>query len=150
MLKTNSKEVKEKINAYIMENFKDYTERGADGRDIKFIKNYIARAFINEKLWDKDNNHIKSMDRQGYKSTYEAFKDWMSGLPSVLDADYYYNISAINLVGDILEQTKEERNKYSESQAEELMTQLLFRELDQYVFTWLGSDLNREALNRGE
>ena len=66
MLKTNSKKVKEKIDAYILANFRDYAQRGAEGRDIKTVKDYISRCVLGEKLGFK-GKHWESMEKQGYK-----------------------------------------------------------------------------------
>ena len=149
MLKTNSKKVKEKIDAYILANFRDYAQRGAEGRDIKTVKDYIARCVLGEKLGFK-GKHCENMEKQGYKSLDEVFFDWCQGLPSVLDCDYFYNISAVDLVGDILEQTKEERKQYTEEQAEKLMTSLLYRALDSFMFRHFCEVIDIEKLNRGE
>lgn len=52
----------------------------------------------------------------------------MAGLPSFLGTyKYYYSGSAIDVLGDILEQTEEERNRYTEAEAEKCMTYLLYR-----------------------
>ena len=64
-----------------------------------------------------------------YNTQQEAFKNWCSGLPSVLDTCYYYNRSAVEDVKNILEETDAEANKYTEQQAEELLTSLIYREL---------------------
>lgn len=149
MLKTNSKQVKEKIDAYILASFRDYAQREAEGRDIKEVKDYIARCVLGEKLGFK-GDHWHSMEKQGFKSLEAVFFDWCQGLPSVLDCDYYYNVCAVDLVGDILEQTEEERNRYTEPKAEKLMTSLLYRALDPFIFRHFCQAIDLEKLNRGE
>jgi hypothetical protein len=59
----------------------------------------------------------------------ERFADWAAGLPSILDTCYYYNRSAVDDLGAILEETAEEKARYSEAQAETLLTSLIYREL---------------------
>lgn len=49
---------------------------------------------------------------------YVAFADWCAGLAGVLDTRYYYNRSAVDNLGAILEETDEEKAKYTEDQAE--------------------------------
>ena len=62
--------------------------------------------------------------------TLEAvFIDWCQGLPSVLDTCYYYNRSAVNDLGDILNQSKREREKFTEEEAEKQLSHLIYREL---------------------
>lgn len=65
------------------------------------------------------------------KSTlFDAFEYWCSGLPYLLNtADYYCHNSAINILGDILEETEEERSRFSELEAEKELTYLIFREI---------------------
>lgn len=70
----------------------------------------------------------------GY-SFQEMFINWCAGLPSLLDtALYYCHCSAVELVGNILEQTKEERSKYSEAEAERLMSYLIYKEVANDLF----------------
>lgn len=59
----------------------------------------------------------------------ECFTDWAQGLPSILDTCYYYNRSAVDDLGAILEETAEEKARYSEQNAEQLLTALIYREL---------------------
>lgn len=129
MLKTNSKQVKEKIKAYILEHFKDYYNDNKeyikeDFKNNDQIFSYIIKVIKSEYMHEikRNNNYL----------TFNVFKNYCSGLPSVLKCEYYYNISAVDLVGDILEQTEQEKSKYTEAQAEELMTKLLYKELIKY------------------
>ena len=143
MLKTNSRQVKERVNNYLFNNFLDYEEKGAreTGRSIDDVKNYIVCACLSEKLGTR-RHHLESMKAHGFNSLYDLFKNWMQGLPGVLDAGYYYNCSAVELVGDLLEQTKQERVKYTENQAEELMTLLLYKQLERNFSFFYGSNLS--------
>lgn len=58
-----------------------------------------------------------------------AFADWCAGLPGVLDTYYYYNRSAVDDLGAILEETEEEKARYTEEQAEKTITILIYKEL---------------------
>lgn len=49
--------------------------------------------------------------------------------PPVLDTCYYYNRSAVADLGNILEETPAEMERYTESGAETLLTNLIYREL---------------------
>lgn len=62
-------------------------------------------------------------------SDYEIFKNWCQGLPGLLDTCYYYNRSAVDDLAEILEETEEEKNRFTESEAEEKLTYLIYREL---------------------
>lgn len=118
MLRTNSKQARENIRQYIIENFtpENYTDEEITGFEniAKFILDVFKSEYYNV---------------TGRYTQAEAFKNWCSGLPSVLDTCYYYNRSAVEDVKNILEETEAEANKYTEQQAEELLTSLIYREL---------------------
>ena len=60
----------------------------------------------------------------------EDFKDWCQGLPSILDTWPLMCDDCIDILGDILEESEEERNKYDGVKAWNLMSSLIFREID--------------------
>ena len=124
MLKTNSKQVKEKIKNWIIDNF-DFSNYEGDGyitpTSYEDIKEAIAVICWHEKSFEVLRLH---------GTLQNMFIGWLQGLPSLLNsASYYCHSSAVDLVGDILEQTKEERAKYSEPEAENLMSYLIFKEV---------------------
>ena len=47
----------------------------------------------------------------------------------MVDSSYYCNVSAIDLLAEWLEETEEEKKRFTEEQAEEKITWLLYREL---------------------
>ena len=120
MLKTNSKQATENIKAYIMEHF-DYSNYAEDGKFIPETYNEICKCIydtmMKEKFYARETNN------------YETFKSWCQGLPSLFDTCYYYNRSALEDLKNILEETDEEAGKFSESEAEERLTYLLYREI---------------------
>ena len=119
MLKTNCKQAIDNIRAYILEHFdcSAYDEEAPEG--FQQTAEYIMRCFYHEKVeHDKRNLSLQTL-----------FIEWLAGLPTSLDACYYYNRSAIKDVGDILEETEEERSKYTEKQACELLSCLIYREV---------------------
>lgn len=124
MLKTNSKKAKENIKNYIIKNYErgeDYSHHGinVDTTNWEEIKKNIKDIF------DLEVGHYRSRQI----GEYNAFKEWCQGLPSIINTCYYYNRSAIKDLGDILEETEEERNKFNEEQAEEKLTYLIYREV---------------------
>lgn len=120
MLRTNSKKARENVRAYIMEHFtpENYTDNPP--QDWPGVAAFILDTFRSEKP------PIGSYTRM---SEQERFTDWASGLPSVLDTCYYYNRSAVNDLGAILEETESEKARFDEPQAESLLTNLIYREL---------------------
>ena len=122
MLKTNSKKARENVRNYIIERFtpEGYTDNPP--QEFEQIAAFILDCFRSEK-W-----HLNE-DFRYYKTEQAAFADWCAGLPSVLDTYYYYNRSAVDDLGAVLEETDEEKARYTEEQAESTLTLLIYREL---------------------
>ena len=122
MLKTNSTKARENIRAYIAENFtpENYTETPPE--TFPEIAAFILHCFRSEKYYLPE-------DFRYYHSERAAFADWCAGLPSLLDTCYFYNRSAVDDLGEILEETAEEKERYTEEQAENLLTNMIYNEL---------------------
>jgi len=124
MLRTNSKKVSENIRAYIMQD-EDYLIERNDGNELSSVDEYLAFAwniFHDEKRYEIERNYSCA--------SFPIFKDWASGLALGGLFCYYYNRSAVDDLGAILEETEEEKSRYTEQQAEELLTRLIFREME--------------------
>lgn len=123
MLKTNSKKARENIKQYIINNFTPENYTDAPPEDWSEIARFILDTFRSEKYSRPEDyryyNHNESA----------AFADWCAGLPSVIDTCYFYNRSAVNDLAAILEESDAERAKYSESDAERVLTYLIYKEL---------------------
>lgn len=127
MLKTNSKKARENIKNYIIENFTPENYTDTPPTDWHGIATFIYNTFASEK-W----NCIQ--DRRYYGGNeWKAFLDWCAGLPSVLDTCYFYNRSAVEDLGNILEETEQERKRYEESTAENLLTMLIYNEITKEI-----------------
>ena len=130
MLQTHSKKARENIRNYIIDNFTAENYTDTPPTEWHGIAEFILDCFRSEK-WGcmQDYRYYNGNEK-------EAFADWCSGLPSVLDTCYYYNRSAVEDLGNILEQTEKERSGYTEEQAERLLTNLIYRELkEEYLPT---------------
>ena len=117
MLRSNSKKVIEKVRSYITDGIDPDYFGLAESPDFPTACKLILTACEDEK------RYIRS------RSGFETFRDWAQGLPAALNTCYYYNVSAIDLLADWLEETDSEKSKYSECQAEEMITRLIYREL---------------------
>ena len=123
-LRTNSKIVRNRIREYI----KDCYEAWAQD-DGTFLSDISFPQMSHNIMTDFDEWCV------GRKPTYnmqEYFEEWLQGLPSCNLGDFYMrrnNDDAIKILGDILEETEEERNKFSYDQAEHLLTSLIYSEL---------------------
>ena len=120
MLKTNSKKTRENIIAYIMdhENTAEYT--GAAPADFAAVAAAIYADF------DRVTN--TPMNRR--TPLQDRFCEYAAGLPSIIDTCYYYNRSALDDLGSILEETEAEKAKYTESEAEKLLSILIYQEIE--------------------
>ena len=120
MLKTNSKKARENIRAYIVDCYNPENYDFAPATDFPTIAGNILQTFREERPPEGTFARM---------SEGERFTDWASRLPSLLDTCYYYNRSAVDDLGAILEETEEEKARFTESQAEALLTSLIYREL---------------------
>lgn len=120
MLRTNSKQARQNVQQYIINHF-DGCNYGIDTpATFQETASIILGIFRSEKPAIRNYSIMPEGER---------FTEWAAGLPSILDTCYYYNRSAVDDLGAILEETSEEKARYSESQAEALLTSLIYREL---------------------
>jgi hypothetical protein len=127
MLKTNSKKARENIHNYIMDGFSPEGYTDTPPTEWHDIAVFIYDTFRSEK-WS-----YKEDFRYYGGNEWKAFLDWCSGLPSVLDTCYFYNRSAVEDLGNILEETEAERKQYEESTAENLLTMLIYNEIKKEI-----------------
>ena len=122
MLRTNSKKANENIRAYIMDNFtpENYTDNPP--KDFPEVAAFILDVFRTEQKHILNGDYYRVIE-------FAAFTDWCQGLPAVLDTCYYYNRSAVDDLGRILEETAEEKARFTEPEAECRLTWLIYREL---------------------
>lgn len=116
----NSKKAIENIKKYVVDHYCpwDY-ENAPETNDFNTIAAVILDTFKAE--------YINDYNRRGNRQ--ELFARWASGLPGILDTCYYYNRPAVEDLGKILEESDTEKAKYSESDAERLLTYLIYREI---------------------
>ena len=108
------------IRAYIMGNFRPENYTDTPPKDFPGVAAFILDTFRKEKMSDFRFHDCNE---------FAAFTDWCQGLPAVLDTCYYYNRSAVEDLGAILEETAEEKARFSEQEAERRLTWLIYREL---------------------
>ncbi len=127
-MKSNCKKAMENVKEYIMRNFdcSDY-DQYTEPDSFEGAAVIIYDCFINEKRYDLNSR---------FGSEYMIFEDWCRGLPSILDTCYFYNRSAVTDLGDILEETPEERARFSEEQAEQKLTYMIYRAIDRARKEW--------------
>jgi len=131
-LRSNTKKARENIRNYVLYHAADYLEENYNIRaDIleRDLYRLINRIFESEML---DHN---SMWKKGRGSRFEFFRDWAAGLAMGGLFCYYYNRSAVNDLGEILEESDAEKARFTESDAEEMLTRLIYRDMMKEAFT---------------
>lgn len=123
MLKTNSKVVNQKMVKFILENVSEEALENLKASKPDYTFKDVARMILDCAKEEKKEYW------SGWYFTYSVFVSWCQGLPSMLNTACYMCNSAVELLGDILEENKEERNRYSECQAEEKMHYLIYKTL---------------------
>ena len=124
MLRTNSKKARENLRAYILDHVED-CDTGYTPATFEEAARMVWSAF-NDEYMASDNQRRYNI--HVCKTWQGAFVSWCSGLPSMLDTSYYLH-SAVKDLGDILEETEEERARFSETEAEDLLSRLIYREI---------------------
>ena len=120
-IRTNSKLARQNVIDYIRKyNADDLEDAGLQGCSDAVMLQYIRDQFTREACYE--NN----MRRCGW-SLYTVFKDWAGGLPLGQLFVYLLRRSAVDDLGAILQETDAEKAKYTEDQAEECLTRLIFR-----------------------
>lgn len=126
MLRTNSKQARANIMAYIRQDIDYLMERDST------ISEESSDAEVCRVIWDifeSEKYYTDEYIRRHSISKQQVFTDWAQGLALGGLFCYYYNRSAVEDLGDILEETEDERNRYTEQQAEEMLTRLIYNEI---------------------
>ena len=132
MLKTNSKKA---IN-----NIWDYLEEFIDAINDERItyqadKNYLQPGNRHElaktiyEIYESEKKNNDNMFAAGRITDAALFEEWASGLALCGMFDFWYHCTAVKILGDILEETETEREKFTESDAEKMLTSLIYREV---------------------
>lgn len=130
MLRTTRKEVKDAIKAYIMGSVSEWYDNNRDYFDGELAnldsRDYgdMCKALLLE---------FKAEYLHGYNARitdkFALFESWASGLAMNGLFLYYYNVSAVDLLGEWLMETESEKARYTEEQAEKHITRLIWREV---------------------
>lgn len=110
MLSTNSKKFYENLDAYVI----DYMEDAAEDYE-KPQPATVEEAYL--LLWDIYKKEY--FTPRGF-GTLENFEGWGRGLPASGLFDFVLN-NAVDTLGEMLEETQEERKRFTEQQAERVL-----------------------------
>lgn len=133
MRRTTTKEVKAIIKAFVMENYdgSGFDEGTPEAEAQTFEE--MARVILADVK--RVNGYAVGRKYNGRVYSWQmAFCDWCAGLPNLLDTSVYYCGSAVDLLGEWLDETEEEKVKYTETEAETMIDSLLYREISKVAF----------------
>lgn len=135
MLKTNSKEARNRIKNFIIENVYPFDYDGFEELENALIEDRhserawtLTKEAINEVFYDEYLKHDNRY-KVGRISKQELFNEWCYGLPTFFECEFLHRLSAVKELGDLLEETEAERERYTEEEAEKCFLYLIFREL---------------------
>ena len=133
MRKLNCKEVNEALKKEIMDNYESAEEYFTyDGAEMKTEYNDICKDIL--KMFEREKLNSDSRYKAGRISKQDLFVDWMQGLPTAFPvADDIFLGSAAEWLGNILDETEAEKQKYSDSKAERTSCLILYRELNKHA-----------------
>lgn len=129
MNKTNNKKVINNLKFYIINNC-DFSNYNC----IKQPKNEDFKEYAKAIYQDFINCVYSTINEKKYFNfnEFNAFIYYMLGLPSHGLGDYYYN-NANKILGDILEESEEERHRYNKDKSEKLLTYLIYRTIKKVI-----------------
>lgn len=133
MLKTNSKEVMNRIKKVIMDSYEAAEEYYTfDGGAMKTEYNEICKDILN--MFYIEKLHLDNRYKAGRISKADLFMDWMQGLPTAFPvADDIFLHSAVDFLGDLLDETEAEKQRFTEEEAEKKAVYLMYRELTKHA-----------------
>lgn len=133
MLKSNCKKVKEALRKYIVDGYDGSGfDEGTPEAEAKTFEE-MARVI----LLDVKRVYGNEVWRNPHFTWQDAFVKWCSDLQDLVDTDYCCHGTAVKILGDMLEETEEERSRFTESEAETMLSRLLYRELSSVAFNVL-------------
>lgn len=133
MLRSNSKEVMNRIKKIIMDSYEAAEEYYTyDSGIMKAEYNDICKDIMN--MFYTEKMQFDCRYKAGRISKADLFMDWMQGLPSALpvSCDIFLG-SAVDFLGDLLDETDEEKARFTDEQAEKRAVYLLYRELEKHA-----------------
>lgn len=128
MLRTNSKKVNERLDAYILECMRDYLEENEiDITDAPGACKYLYKDFMRVHGWEFQRG------RAIYAG--DVFFEYMGGLPFHFDFMYlrYEKDGARAVLKAMLEQTETQAARYSHEQCERLLSSLIYKRVLHYA-----------------
>ena len=132
MLKANSKKAKDNIWSYL-ESFITYINDEVIAW--RADKNYLQPGDRHElakiiyETYESEKKNNDNLYQAGRITDAALFQEWAAGLAMHGIFDFWYHPTAKKILGDILEETEAERARFTEGDAEKMLTSLIYREV---------------------
>ena len=127
-LKTNSKKARERVMKYIRDYSMDELT-GNYGIPETELENDEIICFCLYDIFKEEKLKHDLRFKAGKMNEWLMFQDWAQGLAMGGLFCYWFNRYAKDDLGEILEETETEKAKYTEEEACELLTYLIYREI---------------------
>ena len=132
MIKTNSKQAIANIWKYLNEFIEIINdERMQWEPDFEPLQDgdKVALATFIYYTYEEEKKNNDNLWKTGRITDQELFADWAQGLPLCGMFDFWYYCTAVDTLGAILEETETEKARFTEGDAEKLLTNLIYREV---------------------
>lgn len=125
-LRTNSKQARAAVRQYILDayNLEMLDNNKPETSDIKAAAQYYYNDFIS---WI----YPGAIRVRSYQ---DAFFEYSSGMPGHIGDYFGFGRSAIDTLGDMLQQSETERNKYLNQDAEKVLCDLIYAEIIKAIY----------------
>ena len=131
-LKTNSKKAVDNIWSYL-EGFIDAIndEKIAYQPEKNYLQpgNRHELAAVIYATYEDEKKNNDNLYQAGRISDAALFTEWAAGLAMCGIFDFWYHTTAVDILGTILEENEAERARFTESDAEQMLTSLIYREV---------------------
>ena len=122
MVKTNSKIARDNIRAYISSNFGAWVLEDQGKKTPVDFSGIASAIYADYKRYISNDNYYHGRENA------DTFFEYTSILPSILECDFRL-CQAKPILMNILQETEQEAEKFSETQAEKLLSDLIYREI---------------------
>lgn len=126
MLRSTRKEVCEKLHKTLIDSAWDEMQEIA-GVGLDTVPEDERWELTAKEIWRcfHETYYFGNMARLNRQ---EMFREWCSGLPNYMPS-FYYNWDCKKYIQELLEESDEEAERYSEREAETLLANLFYREI---------------------
>lgn len=127
MIKPNSKQAKEKINNYLLTCVTNWAEENdkPQPKDNNEAKEIILNELL-RKLKHLEYSEAESLKRFYKNNFFNVLVDYSQGLSNMILSYNWELCNAVDFVGNLLEETEEQKSSYNEELSKQLLYNMLY------------------------